>query len=70
MVLISLLEFVKFFCLNYLIVEDFVSLAEFLKGLQAAQGIISHHEHLQVVEKVSSTSAKKKKRLLSQRVSV
>ena len=42
MVLMKFLEFFKVFALATLRVEDFVSLAEFLKGLQAIQGIISH----------------------------
>ena len=85
-VLITLLESFKIFCLSYYKSRGFCSLAEFLKGLQAAQGIIGHQEHLQVVEIVlrllqiritrmdSSSSFEKKnnkkKRLLNQRVSV
>ena len=53
-VLIMLLEFFKFFfALATLRVKDFLSLAEFLKGLQATQGIIGHQKHLQVVEEGS-----------------
>ena len=49
-VLITLLESFKIFCLNYSNSRGFCSLVEFLKGLQATQGIIGHQEHLQVVE--------------------
>ena len=56
--LITLLEFFKVFCLSYSKSRGFCSLAEFLKGLQAAQGIIGHQEHLQVVENDFSSSTK------------
>ena len=49
-VLITLLEPYKVFRLSYSKSRGFCSMVEFLKGLQAAQGIIGHQEHLQVVE--------------------
>ena len=49
-VLITLLESFNIFCLSYSKSRGFCSLVEFLKGLQAAQEIIGHQEHLQAVE--------------------
>ena len=45
--------------LTTLRVENVVSLVEFLKELQATQGVIVHQEHLQVVEKDSSSSTRR-----------
>ena len=67
-VLITLLELFKVFYLSYSESRGFCILGRIPERLQATQGIISHQEHLQVVEKGSSVSAKKKKRLLNQRV--
>ena len=61
-VLITFLESFKFFRLSYSKSRGFCSLTEFLKGLQAAKGIISHQEHLQVVEKVSLASEKEEEK--------
>ena len=62
-VLKSLPEFFKNFHLNYSISKGSYSLAEFLKELQAAKGILGHAKSVQVAEKcASSSSAKKNKK--------
>ena len=55
-------------CLNYSMSKESYSLAELLKELQAAKGILGHAKSVQVVERGSSSAKKikKKKRLLSQ----
>ena len=57
-VLITLPGSIKFFSFNYSKSRGFCFLVESLKGLQATQGIICYQEHLQMVEKDSSSSTK------------
>ena len=52
----------KNFRLNYSMSKENYSLAELLKELQTAEGILGHAKSAQVVEKVSSSSAKKNKK--------
>ena len=63
-VLMSLPESFKNFCLNYSMNEGSYSLAELLKELQIAEEILGQAKSVQVVEKGSSSSTKngKKKR--------
>ena len=61
-VLMSLPESLKFFCLNYSMSKGSYFLAELLKELQAAEGILGHAKSVQVAEKCSSSSAKKNKK--------
>ena len=61
-VLMSLPESFKNFCLNYSMSKRSYSLAELLKELQTAEGILGHAKSAQVVEKGSSSSAKKSKK--------
>ena len=60
-VLMSLPESFNNFCLNYNMSKSNYSLAKFLKELQVAKGIIGHKRSLHVMEKYSSSSAKKGK---------
>ena len=57
--LMSLPKSFSNFCLTYNLCKSNYSLAELLKELQAAEGIIGHKRNLQVMEKASSSSAKK-----------
>ena len=59
-VLMSLPESFSNFRLTYNMSKSNYSLAELLKELQAAEGIIGHKRSLHVMEKGSSSSAKKK----------
>ena len=59
-VLMSLLGSFSNFLLTYNMSKSSYSLAELLKELQAAEGIIGHKRTLHVMEKSSSSSAKKK----------
>ena len=71
--LMSLPESYKNFCLNYSMSRESYSLAELLKEIQAAEGILGHAKSAQVAEKGSSSSIKKsknKKEVLSQLVSL
>ena len=65
----SLPESFKNFRINYSMIKGSYSLAELLKELQAAEGILGHAKSVQVAEKGSSSSSAKKikrrKRLLS-----
>ena len=61
-VLMSLSESYKNFCLNYSRSKGSYSLAELLKELQAAEGILGHAKSVQVVEKGSSSAKKSKKK--------
>ena len=61
-VLMSLLESFKNFHLNYSMSKGSYSLAELLKELQAAEGILGHAMSVQVMEKGSSSYAKNKKK--------
>ena len=61
-VLMSLPESYKNFRLNYSMSKGSYSLAELLKELQAAEGILGHAKSAQVAEKGSSSSAEKKKK--------
>ena len=61
-VLMSLPESFKSFRLNYSMNKGSYSLAELLKELQAAEGIIGHAKSVQVAEKGSSSSAKRGKK--------
>ena len=58
-VLMSLPESFSNFRLTYNMSKSNYSLAELLKELQAAEGIIGHKRSLHVMEKGSSSSAKK-----------
>ena len=58
--LMSLLESFKNFCLNYSLNKGNYSLAELLKKLQAAEGILGHAKSVQVAEKGSSSYSTKK----------
>ena len=60
-VLMSLLESFNNFCLTYNMSKSHYSLAKLLKELQTAEGIIGHKRSLHVMEKGSSSSAKKGK---------
>ena len=60
-VLMSLPESFNSFRLTYYINKSHYSLAELLKELQAAEGIIGHKRSLHVMEKGSSSSVKKGK---------
>ena len=60
-VLMSLPESFNSFCLTYNMSKSHYSLAELLKELQAAEGIISHKRSLHVMEKGSSSTVKKGK---------
>ena len=60
-VLMSLPESFSNFCLTYNMSKSNYSLAELLKELQAVEGIIGHKRSLHVMEKGSSSSAKKGK---------
>ena len=60
--LMSLPESFKKFRLNYSMNKGSYSLAELLKELQAAEGILGHAKSVQVVERGSSSSAKKSKK--------
>ena len=51
-VLMSLPESFKNFCLNYSMSKGSYSLAGLLKEIQATEGIIGHGKNVQVVEKV------------------
>ena len=55
-VLMSLPESFKNFCLNYSMSKGSYSLVELLKKLQAAEGILGHAKSVQVVEKGYSFS--------------
>ena len=59
--LMSLPESFNNFCLTYNMSKSHYSLTELLKELQAAEGIIGHKRSLHVMEKGSSSSAKKDK---------
>ena len=59
-VLMSLPESFSNFCLTYNMNKSNYSLAELLKELQAAEGIIDHKRSLHMMEKGSSSSTKKK----------
>jgi len=61
-VLMSLPESFNSFRLTYNMSKSHYSLAELLKELQAAEGIIGHKRSLHVMEKGSSSSSKKGKR--------
>ena len=61
-VLMSLPESYKNFRLNYSMSKGSYSLAELLKKLQTAEGILGHAKSAQVAEKGSSSSAKKNKK--------
>ena len=61
-VLMSLLESFKIFCLNYSMSKGSYSLVEVLRELQAAEGIIGQKWNVQVMEKYSSSSANKGKK--------
>ena len=61
-VLMSLPESYKNFRLNYSMSKGSYSLAELLKELQAAEGILGHAKSAQVAEKGSSSSTKKSKK--------
>ena len=56
----SLPESFKNFRLNYSMSKEIYSLAELLKELQAAEGILGHAKSVQVAEKGSSSSSAKK----------
>ena len=58
----SLSESYKNFCLNYSMSKGSYSLAELLKELQAAEGILSHAKSAQVAEKGSYSVKKNKKK--------
>ena len=58
----SLPESYKYFCLNYFMSKGSYFLAELLKEIQAAEGIICHAKSAQVAEKGSSSSTKKNKK--------
>ena len=61
--LMSLLESFKTFCLNYTMSKKSYSLAELLKELQAAEGIVGHPKRImQVMENGSSSSYAKKRK--------
>ena len=60
LVLMSLPESFSNFRLTYNMSKSHYSLAELLKELQAAEGIIGHKKSLHVMEKGSSSSAKKR----------
>ena len=57
-----LLEFFKNFCLNYTMSKRSYSLAELLKELQVAEGIVGQKKSMHVMEKCSSTKNRKKKK--------
>ena len=59
-VLLSLHESYKNFCLNYPMSKGSYSLEELIKELQAAEGILGHAKSAQVTEKGSSSSFAKK----------
>ena len=59
-VLMSLPESFKTFRLNYTMGKRLYSLAELLKELQAAEGIISQKRSVQVMKKGSSSASAKK----------
>ena len=59
-VLMSLPESFSNFCLTYNMSKSNYSLVELLKELQATEGIIGHKKSLHVMEKSSSSFAKKK----------
>ena len=59
-VLMSLPESFKNFCLNYSMSKGSYSLAELLKELHAVEGILGHAKSVQVEEKSSSFSSTKK----------
>ena len=59
-VLMSLPESFKTFCLNYCMSKRNCSLAKLLKELQAAEGILGHKRQVQVMEKGSSSAFAKK----------
>ena len=59
-VLMSLPESYKNFHLNYSMSKENYSLAELLKELQAAEGILGQVKSMQVMEKGSSSSSTKK----------
>ena len=59
-VLMSLPESYKNFRLNYCMSKGNYSLAELLKELQTAEGILGHAKSAQVMEKGSSSSSVKK----------
>ena len=62
-VLMSLSASFNNLCLNYTMSKRSYSLAELLKELQAAEGIVGHPKKtMQVMEKYSSSSAKKGKK--------
>ena len=61
-VLMSLPESFKNFCLNYSMSKESYSLAELLKELQAAEGIIGYAKSVQVAEKSSSFFTKRNKK--------
>ena len=62
-VLMSLPESFKNFCPNYSMSKGSYSLAELLKELQAAEGVLGHAKSVQVAEKdFSSSSAKRNKK--------
>ena len=61
-VLMSLPESYKNFRLNYSISKGRYSLAELLKELQAAEGILGHAKSAQIAEKGFSSSAKKSRK--------
>ena len=61
-VLMSLPESFNNFRLTYNMSKSHYSLAELLKELQAAEGIIGHKRRLSVMKKGSSSSAKKKEK--------
>ena len=63
--LMSLPESFNNFCLNYSMGKGSYSLAELLKELQAAEGILGHAKSVQVIEKGSSSSAKKSKKKIN-----
>ena len=58
----SLPESFKNFHLNYSMSKESYSLAELLKELQAAEGIIGRQGNLQVAEKCSSSFKKSKRK--------
>ena len=60
--LMSLLESFNNFCHTYNMSKSHYSLTELLKELKAAEGIIGHKRSLHVMEKGSSSYAKKGKR--------
>ena len=69
-ILMSLPESFKHFCLNYSMSKGSYSLARLLKEFQAAEGILSHIKSVQVMERGSSFAKKSKKKKKASKPSV